>query len=234
MRGANVHMSGNSQSIRIRSISFLRHVSDDNLVAQAKLGSEEAFIELWSRHGGRTRAVVGRIIRNREDAEDILQETYLKSFRHLIAFNGQSQFATWLTRIAINLALMLLRKRRNHPEILIESSDSDLPVSIMDFPDCSESAESRYFHAERLHQLRRAIQQLPPELRKVVELQNSDELPLKEIAHRTGVSVVAVKSRLVRARNKLREMTSQERLRKATGRLRRRFADFKRLTPSIG
>jgi RNA polymerase sigma-70 factor, ECF subfamily len=227
-------MSAASRISRIRSISFLSHLSDDNLVAHAKLGSEQAFIELWSRHGEHTRAVVGRIIRNREDAEDILQETYLKSFLHLVTFNGESQFATWLTRIAINSAFMLLRKRRNHPEVFIESSDSDLPVRIMDFPDCSESVESRYCHAERLHLLRRAIEQLPPELRKVVELQNKDELPLKEIAHRTGVSVVAVKSRLVRARDKLREMTSQGRARNGTRRLRRRSAGFNCLRSSIG
>jgi RNA polymerase sigma-70 factor, ECF subfamily len=233
MREVNVDMSATSRSGRIRSISFLSHLSDDSLVGHAKLGNEQAFIELWSRHGERTRAVVARIIRNREDAEDILQETYLKSFLHLVTFNGESQFATWLTRIAINSAFMLLRKRRNHPEVCIESPESDLPVPVIEFPDRSESVESCYFHAERLHQLRCAIRQLPPELRNAVELQNNDELPLKEIAHRTGVSVVAVKSRLVRARDKLREITSQGRVRKGARRRRRSSTECSHLTPSI-
>jgi RNA polymerase sigma-70 factor, ECF subfamily len=227
-------MSATFPGNRVRSVSFLNHMSDENLVAQAKLGREQAFIELWSRHGERIRAVVRRIIRNREDAEDILQEAYLNSFLHLVTFNGQSQFATWLTRIAINLALMLLRKQRRHPAIDIGSSDPELPAPVMDFPDTSESVESRYFHAERLHQLRCAIRQLPPGLRNIIELQNRDELPLKEIAHRTGLSEFAVKSRLVRARDKLRELTSQGRERKSTRRLRRASRDFHRLAPSIG
>jgi RNA polymerase sigma-70 factor, ECF subfamily len=225
MREASVDMNAIIEGSRTRPISPLRHLADDKLVSQAKLGCEQAFVELWNRHRERTRVVVGQIIRNREDAEDVLQETCLKSFLHLVTFNGESQFATWLTRIAINSAFMLLRKRRNHPEVSIENPESDPAVPAMEFPDRSESVESCYFHAERLHQLRHAIQQLPPRLRNVVEFQNSDELPLKEIAHRTGLSVVAVKARLVRARDKLREMTSQARARKSTGRLRRRPAD---------
>jgi RNA polymerase sigma factor (sigma-70 family) len=202
-------MSSAISSNRIRPIPLLKHVSDDNLVAQAKLGCEQAFAELWSRHGERARHVVWRITRNREDADDVLQEAYLKSFLHLVSFNGHSRFSTWLSRIAINVALMLLRKRRNHPEVFIDNSESDPSAPAMDFPDRSENIESRYFRLERMQQLRMAIQKLPPPLRYVVELQNRDELPLEEIAHRTGISVAAVKSRLVRARATLRELTAQ-------------------------
>jgi RNA polymerase sigma factor (sigma-70 family) len=225
-------MSSIFPSNRISSSYFLGHLSDENLVSQAKLGSEQAFSELWSRHGERVRNIVWRIIRNREDAEDLLQEVYLKSFLHLISFKGDSLFSTWLSRIGINLALMLLRKRRNHPEVFMENADSDQPVPIMEFPDHSESIETSYFRMESIRQLRLAIQQLPPNLRCVVELQNRNELPLVEIAHRTGISVAAVKARLVRARATLRELTLQEKTRMASKRLRRRTNELNCSTPS--
>jgi RNA polymerase sigma-70 factor, ECF subfamily len=85
----------------------MKHASDDDLVAHAKLGSDQGFTELWSRHGERMRHVNRGIIRNREDAEDILREAYLKSFLHLVSFNGESQFSTWLNRVAISTAPML-------------------------------------------------------------------------------------------------------------------------------
>ena len=208
-------------SNQIRPIPMMKHTSDDNLVAQARLGSEQAFTELWNRYGERVRGVAWRITRNREDAEDVLQETYLQSFLHLVSFKGDSQFSTWLTRIAINAALVLLRKRRNHPEIFIDSSTSEAYAS-MDFADQSEGIESRYLRIERLQQLRMAIQQLSPTLRYVVELRNRDELSLKEIAYRTGITVAAVKARLWRALGTLRELTAQGRVVKSARRLHRR------------
>ena len=200
---------------RIRSASFLRHLSDETLVLQARLGSEHAFTELWSRHGERVRILVWRIIRNREDVEDVLQEAYLRSFTRLDSFNGDALFSTWLSRIGINLAFMLLRRRRNRPEVFMEGADSDSPFSILEVPDRQESIELSYVRAERMQNLRKAIRQLPPKLRNVVELQNSDELSLGEIARITGLSLPAVKARLVRARMTLRELTLQGCNRKA-------------------
>lgn len=180
---------------------------EDDLITLARAGSEQAFTELVSRHGERTRRIVSRIIRNREDAEDILQETYMKLFLHLASFNGKSQFSTWLSRIAINSALMLLRKRRSHPEHSMDSFDSDQSAMIMDIPDYSESAEAHLLHSERRHKLRSAVQRLPHPLRHIVELRNCD-LPLVEIAQRTGLSVAALKARLYRARMTLRKLTA--------------------------
>jgi RNA polymerase sigma factor (sigma-70 family) len=206
----------------INPVHCLQHMSDENLVTDAKLGSEDAFTELWSRHGGRARNLIWRIIRNREDAEDILQEAYLKTFLHLVTFKGESQFSTWLNRIAMNTALMLLRKRRNHPEVCIESSDSDPSSPVIEFSDRSEGIETWLLHCERIQQLRRAIQQLPSHFRLIVELRNRDELPLEEIARRTGISVAAIKSRLSRARAALRQSTSQELRRHRSRRLLKR------------
>jgi RNA polymerase sigma factor (sigma-70 family) len=221
-------MSTMIASNRIRPVPFLEPLSDEKLVAQAKLGSEPAFTELWSRHGERARNVVWRITRNREDAEDILQEAYLKSYLHLVSFNGESQFSTWLNRIAINAALMLLRKRRNHPEIFFENNDPDSSAPAMDFPDRSESIEAWFFRSECIQQLRMAMQELPSSLRYVFELQNCDELPLEEIARRTGITVAAVKSRLVRARATLRELTTTGRGRKGARRMHRRPKEMSR------
>jgi RNA polymerase sigma-70 factor, ECF subfamily len=225
-------MSPSPVSNRIRPVSFLRHLSDETLVLQAKLGSEHAFTELWSRHGERVRILVLRIIRNREDSEDLLQEVYLKSFLHLGSFHGEALFSTWLSRIGINLALMLLRKRRSRPEVLIESADSDFPVPIVEIPHQPESLETSYLRVERIQKLRLAIEQLPPQLRNLVELQNRDELPLGEIARITGLSLPAVKARLVRARRALRELTFQERNRKAPQRRHRWSTRLKHSAPS--
>jgi RNA polymerase sigma-70 factor, ECF subfamily len=209
-------------SNRIRPIPALRHLDDEDLVAQAKRGNEQAFTELWGRHGERIRGIVGRIIRNREDTEDLLQEVYLKSFVYLDSFKGDSLFSTWLCRIGINLALMLLRRRRIRPEVHIESSGSDCTNPVMEVPDRSENIETSYFREERIHQLRAAIERLPPQLRRIVELQNRDELSLEEIAHRIGISVGAVKARLVRARMALRDLAVQEKRWKASPELHRR------------
>lgn len=180
---------------------------EDDLIDQAREGSEQAFTELVSRHSERTRRVVSRIIRNREDAEDIMQETYMKLFLHLASFNGESQFSTWITRIAINSAFMLLRRRKSRPEHPIDSIERNLSDSIMDLPDRSESAEERILQSERRQKLRSAVQRLPESLRSIVELRNRD-LPLLEIAEMTGLSVPALKTRLVRARATLRRLTS--------------------------
>jgi RNA polymerase sigma factor (sigma-70 family) len=210
---------------QFNSNASLKHLSDNDLVAQARVGNEQALTELWSRHGERTHRVVSRIIRNREDAKDILQETYMKVFLHLASFNGESQFSTWLTRIAINSAFMLLRRHRSHQEHFIDSSEPDCSDPVMNLPDRSESIEARLFHSERLQQLRLAVQRLPHSLRYIVELQNHDELTLLEIAQRTGLSVPAVKARLVRARATLRKFTSQECLRTGSQRRGRRLKE---------
>jgi RNA polymerase sigma-70 factor, ECF subfamily len=220
----------NSGSI---SVPFVNHLNEEYLVAQAKLGSEQAFTELWSRHGKRARNVVLQIMRNQEDAEDALQETYLKSFLHLVAFNGKSQFSTWLYRIAINEALMLLRKRRNRREAFFESTETDPSVPVIDIPDRMENIEARYVHSELIQQLRMAIGQLPYSQRYLIELQNRDELPLVEIAHLTGLSLPAVKSRLVRARAALRELTSRGRIRQASQRRGRRPKELNFPAPSV-
>lgn len=210
----------------------VRHLNEESLVAQAKLGSEQAFTELWSRHGKRARTVVLQIMRNREDAEDALQETYLKSFLHLVKFNGESQFSTWLYRIATNEALMSLRKRRRRLEGATDTSVGDSTAPASDIPDRRENIEMHCIHSDLIRQLRCAIRQLPDSLREVVELQNRDDLTLLEIAARTGLSVPAIKARLVRARAALRQITAQGQMQKRSQTRRRSSRRYKSITPS--
>lgn len=211
----------------MRPNPFMKQISDGDLVSQARLGSEQALTELWSRHDKRTSNVVRRIVRNREDAEDVLQEAYLQSYIHLNSFNGNAQFATWLTSIAVNAAFMLLRKRLRRPEAFVESSESDQSNTLTNLPDCVESVETRYARLERIEQLRACIQQLPFPLRCVLELQSRDGLPLRDIVDKTGLSLPAVKTRLNRARIALRDMTSEDGARKGSPRPNHRCAGNK-------
>jgi RNA polymerase sigma factor (sigma-70 family) len=197
-------------SDQISDKPFEQCLNDERLVAQAKAGSEDALAELWCRHGQRTCGVVRRIVRNQEDVEDVLQDTYLKSFLQLQSFSGEAQFSTWLTRIAINSALMLLRRRRCRPEAYLESSEADPSVALTNLPDTSESIETLYARTELLRQVSRVLQHLPISLRYVVELRCKDDLSLREIALIMGLSEPCVKARLHRARRALRRLLPQK------------------------
>ena len=175
-------------------------MSDESLVALAKDGAHQAFSELSRRHSTTAYRTVLRIARNREDAEDALQDSLLKAFIHLGTFDGRSTFSTWLTRIAINSALMILRKQRAHPE---SSFDIDGWGSLQ-LADPSLDPERCFAKREKEHKVRAAVMRLPPLLRNVAEIRYSQDSSIGEIAEYTGVSVAAVKSRLLRARSSLR------------------------------
>jgi RNA polymerase sigma-70 factor, ECF subfamily len=178
-------------------------MSDEMLASRAKSGDMDAFVELSKRHANRVFQTAYRITKNRQDAEDALQEAFLNAFTHLKNFEGRSSFSTWLTRIAINSALMTLRKKRNSHEIPID----DGPVGnfvIREPQSPMGDPESHYVRGERHKLLRKAIHRLPPIYREVIHLQESKEHSLREIAQSLGITVPAVKSRLSRAKNALR------------------------------
>jgi len=182
----------------------LSYASDEVLVAATKSGEKPAFVELWNRHAARTLKTVLRITRNQEDAEDALQDAFLKAFTHLNGFDGRSKFSTWLTRIAINSALMILRRKRSFPETSLEISVHDEPRRQWEIQDRRVDIEGHFLRSERTRCLNRAIHRLKPVLREVVEVQQSQDCSIKEIADATGLSVAATKSRLLRARAALR------------------------------
>src|SRR6204780_3892449 len=177
--------------------------SDERLVAVAKLGDRSAFAELWKLHSKSAFTKVYQITKNRADTEDVMQDTWIKAFIHLNTFDGRAKFSTWLTRIAINSALMVLRKRRSRPEASLESTDGET-WQIREIVDKTKDVEEQYLNREGVERLRRAICRLNHQLRAGVEIQQSEDGQVKEIAELAGISTSAAKSRLSRARNVLR------------------------------
>ena len=180
-------------------------MSEAALVSMAKLGDSDAFVELSKLYSNRTLRTIYHITRNWHDAEDALQDATLRAFSHLKDFEGKSSFSTWLTRIAINSALMILRKKRGCYEIPFDGTEDSGDSYECWEPRCpAENPESRLARKEREELLRDAILQLPRLLREVVELRQAREYSTGEIAQALGISVPAVKSRLSRARSTLR------------------------------
>ena len=183
-------------------------VTGDNeaaFVAAAKAGDIAAFEDLVNRYERKIFRLSQHITQNNEDAQDVTQEAFLKAFEHLGEFQGNSRFYTWLVRIAVNQALMKLRKRHNKDISLdeeIEGEDNSMPREIEDW---GPSPEQRYEQNELSSILDKVIGELDPSFRVVFQLRDVDELSTEETAEALGLSVPAVKSRLLRARLKLRE-----------------------------
>ena len=176
------------------------------LVFAAKNRDEQAFETLFKRHQQKILRIVLRYAHVLEDAEDIVQQSFQKAFVHLRKFEGKSSFSTWLTRIAINEALMFLRSIGAVREVPIEeTNDADASAGSIDVPDSSPDPESSYLRRERVQILSETLVHLRPGMRKAIELRDLAELSTEETARRMGVSVAAVKARLFHARKKLRE-----------------------------
>ena len=176
------------------------------LVAAAKYGQTVAFDVLCERLAPRILRALFRITKNREDAEDALQDSFLSAFLHIREFDGRSAFSTWLTRIAINSALMILRKKRTSHETSLEGSPgSGANPASWEMPDHAANPEKRYAQYERENILRGAISTLRPTIRKVIELQQLQEHSMKETAAIIGISVPAAKARLFHAKIALRK-----------------------------
>ena len=178
--------------------------TDEVLVGAAKLGDRPAFAELWERHSNTAFNVAYRVTKNRDDAEDVIQEAWMRAYVHLNTFDGRAKFSTWFTRIVINSALMTLRRKRAHPETSTEITDGET-WQHWEIADQTKDVEELYVRHERMERLWRAICRLQPSLRNVVEIHQSNDSSVKEIAELAGLSVAATKSRLLRARRALRK-----------------------------
>jgi len=179
---------------------------DAALVAGAKTGDARAFELLVQRHEGKIFSLAQRMTRNREDAEDVVQQSFQKAFIHLKKFQGESLFSTWLTRIAINEALMLLRRKRGSREVPIaESSTEDETALPLDVPDSGPNPEDSCLLREQKRILSAAVNELTPGMRKAIELRELGELSTGETAQVMGLSVGAVKARVFHGRRKLRK-----------------------------
>jgi RNA polymerase sigma-70 factor (ECF subfamily) len=189
-------------------------MSDEWLVVAARDGNANAFVELRDRHSLKILRTTYRITRNWEDAEDALQDSFLKAFIHLNKFEGRSSFSSWVTRIAINTSLMITRKKRRNKELSIDAGDNDCEsYDRWEPPDLGEDPERRYARHEGAELLRGAIRRLPPALRTVVELQQTQEYSVQELADSLGISLAAAKSRLLRARLSMRTLLHNNNLR---------------------
>lgn len=182
-------------------------ISDESvLVDAARNGDIGAFEQLVRRYDRNVFRIAQHITQNREDAEDVVQDAFLKAFRNLGQFQGQSKFYTWLVRIAVNEALMRLRRRR--PERMV-SLDEDVKTEEDSMPrevaDWSPNPEQLYSQAELKDILSKTIQGLPPGFRAVFVLRDVEALSTEETAEALNLSIPAVKSRLLRARLQLRE-----------------------------
>jgi len=174
-------------------------MSDEALVAGAKMGHGSVFEELHNRHRERIFRVAHRITRHREDALDAVQECFLSAYVHLQKFDERARFSTWLTRIAINAALMKIRKNRVSREVGVED-----PADVVESSDSVPNPEEICARTEQKAALRDAIAKLRPTLRNVVELHDLQECSLHETAGALGISVAAAKGRLFHARATLR------------------------------
>jgi RNA polymerase sigma-70 factor (ECF subfamily) len=178
--------------------------SDAELVAATKCGETHAFEKLVFRYKRRVLAVAQRITNNREDAEDVVQESFHKAFLHLDDFQEKSRFSTWLTRIAMNEAFMLLRRRRAIFEVLPESPDDGVKSASEAFVDQSPDPEESCWRRERMQLLDKAINRLGPKIRSTILLRDIEERSVEETAQILGASISAVKARVFQGRRKLR------------------------------
>ena len=186
-------------------------VKDDEsaLVAAAKAGDISAFETLVGRYERKIFRLTQNITQNREDAEDAMQEAFLKAYEHLQSFEGNSRFYTWLVRIAVNQALMKLRKRRPNVVSLDEEVNTGEDMAPREVEDWGPSPADRYAQTELSEILTKVIGDLDPPFRIVFQLRDIEELSTEETAEALGLSVPAVKSRLLRARLKLRQTLNQ-------------------------
>jgi RNA polymerase sigma-70 factor (ECF subfamily) len=196
------------QSARINCISGsnLETASEEHLLAAAREGDQAAYGEMCKRHSQKILRITLRITRNYEDAEDALQECFLKAMIHIRDFDGRSQFSTWLTRIAINAALMKIRQKRKHRESsILTTGEFREERQLIELPDHSLSPEDIYSEREKAMILREALFALRPRIRAAIEICHLQEHSVTETSRKLGISVAATKGRVFHAKAALRK-----------------------------
>ena len=195
----------NPSDWRTTSADEASDLSEDVLISAAQAGQEWAFAELCFRCSKRILFLLYRITKSREDAEDALQESILKAFVHFGDFNRAASFATWFTRIGVNSALMILRRKRARPEVSTDAPGNESVTQFQwEIADRRLNPEDHYIELEKDRRLQSAISKLPKGYRHIVERRRGSGASMKEIAREAGLTVSAAKSRLSRARKTLR------------------------------
>jgi RNA polymerase sigma-70 factor, ECF subfamily len=177
------------------------------LVAEARIGNGEAFATLLNQYDRRLFRLAHNITGNQQDAADVLQEALLNAYRNLDRFRGDSRFYTWIVRIVINQGLMKVRERRADSWVSLDepTETDDHTLMPREIEDWGDNPEQRYSKTEFHAILNQNMEQLEPALRIVFLLRDVEGFSIEETAGMLGLSVPAIKSRLLRARLKLRE-----------------------------
>jgi len=204
LRPGGIAMNCIGQDVRIENAVKLAARHDDPLVTAVQAGVPEAFAQLHAIYSPRLYRTIIAITKNPEDAQDALQETFLRAHLRVHAFEGRSGIYSWLTRIAINSALMILRRRRARPETLFDPQSDDRCEAIFFEPkDPAPNPEEAYDLHQRQLKTLRAIRDLDPKLGAPIRMQMKHGLSVTEISQALNISEAAVKARLYRARQRL-------------------------------
>jgi RNA polymerase sigma-70 factor, ECF subfamily len=177
---------------------------DWDLIRQAAVGNPEAQERLFKTHTPRLYRAVFAILRNREDAEDAVQESWCRAYANLNSFEGRSAFPTWLTRIAINSALMLRRRKSYRVEASLNDIPDNQSESLLDATVAESPNPEQIYVASELNALiEDQIRELPPRVQAAFRLRKIEEFSTTEAARALGIRVTALKSRVSRARRKV-------------------------------
>jgi RNA polymerase sigma-70 factor, ECF subfamily len=196
----------NREQVNSRAIQHVIAREEDAFLLAAKRGDSAAFEILCKQSASTIFHMARRMMRNNEDAEDVVQESFQQAFIHLKNFNGDSRFSTWLSRIAINAALMKLRKKHRLWDVsLDESAQTEESSFWIEAEDQGPTPEQLYAQKEQERILAKAMSELAPGIRKAIELRELGERSTEETAQIMGISVGAVKARIFHGRKKLRE-----------------------------
>ncbi len=178
--------------------------TDEELVRLSQQGREDAFAELMRRNASSAFKLALSILKERQEAEDEVQNAFWKAFQHIGQFQLDSKFSTWMTRIVVNQCLMRLRQTRRARFLFLDDTLIGEERGTLELVDGGRGPESEVGSKEIRHLLQKEIRRIPPLLRNVFVLRDVNELPMPEVAEQLGISVAAAKSRLLRARLELR------------------------------
>ena len=208
-------MRTRSESRRHKTVPFVvAPRTDDDLVQAAQSGDDDAFAELCQRHSQGVRRRILGIVRHHDDAEDAMQETLLRAYLNLGRFRRACKFSTWITAIGINAALTVIRKRKSRRESDIEPSSPD--EQAWDIADQAPDPERSVAKAQIILLLRKELLELPLNMQEAVASYYDHDHSLQEAADALGISVGAIKSRLLRGRRSLRSSFERKGLLEST------------------
>ncbi len=188
----------------VNPILAMKHLPDDELLTLVQSGDQNAFEELMRRNSSSSMKLALSILKDRQEAEDAVQESFFNVWRAIGGFQRESKLSTWISRIVTNQCLMRLRKTRRAEFIHIDDGAADGEIAQLQLPDPNPTPESGLAHRQTAELLQQEVAKLPPILRDVLVLRDLRQVPTSEVACRLGISLAAAKARLVRARTELR------------------------------